>query len=640
MSFKSISMERFRIYANAEKKDVLVDALYSFGAVHITPAKEVFSKEKASALNSFQQISSELLSLRAVEKILGLTSIEVTTFKSSLGKITKKCKELNYLAVLEKNKELLELKSKENDLNSKIQVLTPFKHLKIAPALIRASNSIEFAYFELLRPAATLSAIKNDFQKLKVAFEIHFVKNNDENFALVAFEKRQAQTMQIVQKYAKRILQIPNVELSSFALEIHKLEGELRAVKGQIEEIQSFFEDYKKTNGKTLVETRFALEFESSKAQLPFNFAVSRNVIAVEGWIPSKIASSLQSETSKKLNSQVYVEFIKTKELAPTLLNNRKPVDAFEELVKFFALPKSSEIDPTALVAISFPLFFGMIVGDIGYGIVALLMASYVYLKLAKNNTFMKAFSTMLAISAISSIIFGVIFAEFFGFEHIFGFKLSPLIHRLDPHGLDILMSLSILFGMLHLTLGFILGIHSAFKDAHYKHAVGKLAWLTLMWSLVLSVISNLEISFFQLLNPVAHALPSITWLAILLLSIIAIAIFEGVTNLFEIPGILSNIFSYLRIMALGVSGVVIVYILNLIPSALKFSDPISLIGAILLMAVYIVGQVAGIVLALFESMIQSMRLQYVEFFSKFFEGGGISFNPLDASKVRVRNYK
>ena len=83
--------------------------------------------------------------------------------------------------------------------------------------------------------------------------------------------------------------------------------------------------------------------------------------------------------------------------------------------------------------------------------------------------------------------------------------------------------------------------------------------------------------------------------------------------------------------MALGVAGVVIALILNKIPESVSFASPVAAITSILLLTLYVFGHLAGIALALFESMIQSMRLQYVEFFSKFFEGGGIQFNPLNS---------
>ena len=638
MSFKSTSMQRFRIYAPLATSTALVDALYSFGAIHITTAKSAVSKEKSTSLTSFAQVSNALVTIRAVERILGLNGASLNSTSVDLQILLNKFNSLNTQRILDLNKELIQLKTKSSEVKNKIDALIPFKSLKINPSGISSTKLVAYAYAEL---NTTIQTLEHDFTKANISHELHSIKNAKTEFALVAFDKRSEQTARlIVQKHAKKVLNIPVIESTSFAIEIHKLESALHEINYKIEEIQNTLTSFKEHNAHTIFEIRSGLEFESKKAQLPFNFAASKTVIAVEGWIPSKIASELENNLSEKLSTSIYVELLHTTELAPTLLHNKAPADSFEELVKFFSLPKSSELDPSALVAISFPLFFGMIVGDIGYGLVSLLLAYYIYLKMGTNNQFMKALATMMATSAISSILFGFVFGEFFGFENIFGFELHPLIARLDPVGLNTLMSLSILFGMLHLSLGFILGVKAAIEHNHYKHAIGKLAWFTLMWSLVLTVISNIPISFFQLLSPAAHALPAIAWTALLAISIIAISITEGITSLFEIPGILSNIFSYLRIMALGVSGVIIAYILNLIPGALNFSNPVSIAISILLMIVYVIGQIGGIVLALFESMMQSMRLQYVEFFSKFFEGGGVAFKPLDENKVHVRTYK
>ncbi|MDP3741973.1 MAG: V-type ATPase 116kDa subunit family protein [Candidatus Micrarchaeota archaeon] len=635
--FKSEPMQRIRAYCEKGSEAQVVEALYEFGAIHVTPAKHSFLKEHGQALDSFKDVSTALIQIRTAESIFGKVKINTkrTLTESSLESFTlpqllKKYQNSNVGDVVQLNEESEKLFVEQGNLERKIEDYTPLALFESLDEKLARVKSVAFTLFQTNSAAKVL---KEDFAKLQNT-STSVKQNGSATYCLVVFDKVQnEQVSKIIAKHASHVIPVPQLQNGGFRNEVEKLQAQLISVKQRIQEIKTQIATLKEEQGSAITSLRVALEIESKKAQLPFQFGATNTLIAVEGWVAKKNASNLETTLAKKVKN-TYVEFIETIELAPTKLVNPRPLNSFEELVKFFSLPKSNELDPTALVAVSFPLFFGMIVGDIGYGLVALLLALFIKHK-TKGDYFMQSFGTMLAVSSVSSIIFGVIFGEFFGFEHILGVvELHPLIHRVEEHGLAILMALTILFGMLHLAIGYAIGAWQAFKHGHSKHGYAKVSWLVLEFSLALFIAGNLKVSFLYFIEPIAQVIPPIITGPLVLLSVIGIAFFEGPTALFEIPGLLSNIFSYLRIMALGVAGVVIALILNKIPESISFATPVAIVTSILLLALYVFGHLAGIVLALFESMIQSMRLQYVEFFSKFFEGGGIQFNPLNPKKV------
>ncbi len=622
--FKSEEMQRIRAYGEKTHVGEIVEGLYEFGAIHVTQANQNCIKQYGKTLDTFKEISAALIAIRSVENTLGLKEAK-EEMEMPLSNLLTECSKAGVYEFIKLGQQREKLESEQKELQNKLLEVKPFAVFKMEKEFQKV-KSISFTLFET---TANYSAIQQEFSKVQNT-SVYF-KEEKAMYCLVVFDVTKGEAIEkIIQKHAARIFQAPEIESLNFEIEAEKLNEKINAISQQLSEIKKEMQRIKEKNGEKIAALRKALEIESRKAQLPFDFGATNKLIAIEGWVPRKIANQLEEKLRKKVEN-VHVELLKTNELPPTKLVNPKPLNSFEELVKFFSLPKSTELDPTPLVAISFPLFFGMIVGDIGYGLVSLLLAMWIKSKFKDN--FLQSLGTMLAVSAVSSIVFGVIFAEFFGFEHILGFEMHPLIHRIEAAGLETLMAFVILFGMIHLAVGYLLGSMQAFKHGSSKHGFGKLSWLLLEISLALYFAGTLEIPFLRFVQPAASVVtPQISG-PLIALSIIGIFITEGITALFEIFGLISNVFSYLRIMALGVSGVIIALILNKIPESVSFATPVAAITSILLLALYVAGHLAGIALALFESMIQSMRLQYVEFFSKFFEGGGVPFIALNSKK-------
>ncbi len=623
--FKSEQMQRVRVYGEKEKLKQLVESLYEFGAIHVTQAKHEFVQEYGEALDTFKDVSSALIAIRTAERVLNLTGEASDYSELNLKELLKECKEQQIDEVVQLNEAKEKIKTERANLEKRITDAEPFALF----GLNKNFASVKSVSFTLFQTTSSLELLKKDFEIENTSIAVKESKGI--RYCLAGFERSKSELIaKAIPKHASKVIIIPEIESKNYKQEIEMLSEEVQTSEKMILEIDAKLEKIKKTSSANILGLKEALKIESKKAQLPFNFAKTVNLIAVEGWVQKKTVNTLENELNKKMKT-VHVEFIETNELAPTKMKNPRPLNAFEEMVKFFSLPKSTEIDPTLLVAVSFPIFFGMIIGDIGHSLMALLLAFMIKAKM--KSDFWQAAGGMLAISAISGIIFGFIFAEFFGFNHILGYKLTPIIHRMEGHGLEILMALVILLGMIHLAIGYVLGAYQSFKRHHAKHGAAKLSWLLLEISLAIYMAAVLKVGFLQFVKPIASVITPPISGPLIIVALLGIILTEGIIALFEIPGLLSNIFSYLRIMALGVSAAVIALILDKIPEAVSFADPVSIIGAFLLLVLYALGQTLAMALAVFESMIQSIRLQYVEFFSKFFEGGGNEFVALNPEK-------
>jgi V/A-type H+-transporting ATPase subunit I len=293
-------------------------------------------------------------------------------------------------------------------------------------------------------------------------------------------------------------------------------------------------------------------------------------------------------------------------------------------------MPQYSEIDPSIMLAIIIPIMYALIMGDAGYALVSFALAMWL-VKKAEKGSLLHQVALIWAISAIPAFIFGIFFDEYFGFTHshlgsLFGFaefKLYEGFHRLTA--INTLMLISILVGMAHLSLGFILG---AANEWHHnkKHAAAKLCWLGILLSGFMAIASGMY-GIMPFL-----AIPSA---AVLGLSIVGLIMTEGIMGAIEIPGLLGNVMSYLRIAAVGVGGVIIAEAINeLLMPKLDFS-PVGFVLFIITAALYIMMHFAACLLAMFEALVHGARLNVVEFFGKFYRGGGTGFAPFSVK----RNY-
>lgn len=630
-------MARTRIVCSNAFVEKIVEALYEFGAIQVTRS-QVF--KPSQPLPSFKEISEALINLRALEKRLeqilvpvpsktrGRGESEGSVFdEASLQELFHAYHSIDFHAFDALEEKLRKAKEEEAAARARLNELAPFRNLEVSPAVFGEAKSLGFVYVALKPFKRTRENLEEDLRKLKVHASVLFVFDEGKEFALIAFEKNAGEKIGgVLQKHSSATHAIPVVGEKSFRQAFDKAREKAGACAAEKERVLNALAEFKEKFGARASALRNALEFRARKAELPFLFSESANLVAVEGWVPKKLLRELERKVDEATKGACVVEEVATSETPPSVLKNPRVIKPFEFLVRFFSLPSQREFDPTVLIAFSFPIFFGMILGDIGYGALALLIA--LVLRAKFRTGFFRDASGIMFLSALSTIFFGFVYAEFFGAEQIFGYELHAFIHRTEAHGLSLLMALCILVGFLHLALGFFVGFLTNVLHKHWKHAAAKASWLVLEISLFCLLASLGDVSFFELLKPIALLAPVRVWEVLLGASFIGLLAFEGVVGVMELPTLAANLFSYLRIMALGVSGVVFAMIVNKIPLNASF-DAVAIASFVLFAAIFVAGHFVALLLGLFEASIQPLRLHYVEFFSKFYQGGGSAFKPL-----------
>lgn len=507
-------------------------------------------------------------------------------------------------------KRLNELKNKkeENDLYLKFLNLT--KEI--------FGNESDFSVLEvmglLLKNQESAERLRKILQeKTEDLFKI--VTRVDEQNNVIAIIIYPKERKEILKKYLKE-LNIPemvtpsDMEKKSFTEKIKMLEEKLTFLSEQYQLLERELKDNIKEKKFLYLENLKRINKKLEEFKDRIYLYKSEKLFFIFGWVPKDKLDELRNDLKKNFDNVVLeeIEILENElEKIPVIIKNSAYFKPFEVLTKIFPLPSYSSYDPTIFLGIFFPIFFGIIVGDIGYGILILLISLLGQKFLYKN--FSKNIAKILLYGGLSSIFFGLIYGEFFGEigQEIEFIKTFKIVDR--SHSILQMFFISIFIGISHIFVGFLL---SLLRPPNKKE---RLVSLMMIFCLFL-IIATLYFLF-------TGGREKLIYMILIFLGLVIVFSinFYGIVFPLELIKTIGNIVSYGRIMAIGLSSVILANVAN------NFLGAVGNIFVGVLIAVFI--HIINIVLSVFSPTIHSLRLHYVEFFSKFMKFGGRKFNPL-----------
>ena len=345
------------------------------------------------------------------------------------------------------------------------------------------------------------------------------------------------------------------------------------------------------------------------------------HAFVIEGWLPRADMAALKSLIEQRVGADLVVEELARAEwhgaTAPVVLSNPRLFKPFETLTSLMPLPAYGSIDPTPFMAVGFPMLFGMILGDVGYGLV---LSGLGALLLWRGKGVWRSLGEIALACALFAVIFGVLFGEFFGTLGRTLVGMRPILFDREKAIIAAIV-LAVGIGVVHTMLGLVLGMLTS--RGKPRVVVSRAVQLAMMFVIVLALLSAVKVLPARLFGPLGMAA---------LIGFPVLLILEGIIAPIEFFSTLSSVLSYVRIMALGTASVLLAAVAN---------EMVGVFGSVLVGVVFaLLFHLVNFAMGVFSPTIHALRLHYVEFFKQFYSPGGRPYEPFrrrDPSRASTR---
>lgn len=396
------------------------------------------------------------------------------------------------------------------------------------------------------------------------------------------------------------------------------LDRRLAEIQGELANIEARLAQAARDHGADLAAWRREVRNRLEALATQSHFGATDYTFVIVGWLPARDLAHLREALAREVGGQVVVEVVETAaeetRLAPVAFDNPAPLKPFESMVRLMDIPAYGALDPTPLVAVFLPLFFGLMLGDIAYGALILVIA-LVLKRLVARGAMIHDIAQIWVYGALWAIFFGVLFGEFLGPVGGRVFGLRPLWMPREGEYILALFLFAIALGAVQVVLGICLGLWEAWRARERREFLSKLGILLALIGLMMLVgalAGYLPPAFF---TPTLVAI--LVGMVLLIVPAGPLGLLLGPLELVERVG---NVLSYLRIAAIGLSSLYL---------ALVATEMSSLVGSIVLGGIVaLLLHTLNLALSMLSPTIQSLRLQYVEFFGQFYHGGGHEYRP------------
>ncbi|MCI4332174.1 MAG: V-type ATP synthase subunit I [Thermoplasmata archaeon] len=475
---------------------------------------------------------------------------------------------------------------------------------------------------------------------------LHPADKNSVRFLLAVPSTEIESVTRLAAAHNVRLTSAPKLD-GTAAEETPKLQARLAVVDQRLAEIHARLVELAKEWYPKVAALAEAFEIENRKLDVHSRLGTSRRAFDLEGWVPTRDLAQLKRTLLAAVNDRAEVFEVPTHEEPPTFIENRAGVRRFEFFIRFYSLPQATEWDPTIVFAIVFPIFFGLMLADWGYGLVILgfcvwMIANFPgrkyvpgpiknFLKMIMAPSGMRSLAYALLPGCLLAIALGLVFNAFFGAAVIPGYH-SP-VDPIDHVGTYLVLAGYI--GIAMVVFGFALGAIKEYFHHRYRHAAAKVGGIAATFGISLLGLGLIHSSFG---NPLLLYGP----LALVIAGALLFAIGEGAQQgIMGIIEVLSHVLSYTRLIGILLASVILATVINTISVGADGHGGLILGGggiALLIFGIVILlmGQVFNVILGVFEPGIQGARLIFVEYFSKFYSGNGKEFKPLRSARTHT----
>lgn len=638
-----VKMSKITVLGMEDQRKALINSLMDLGAVEVSQADEKAHNELAKNPPVQEEISTVENKISDVRA--GLASLEYHCPEKSgmfqsrreitIPDFNKILEEKEFLLELvekirEQEEVLIQLKAEENKINNLYSSLLPWQECTVS---LETSGTEKTVFLLGTIPSAVdwdhLTQEMDNKAPYSVIHRIHTDK--DLNYFYIIFHKDIEQGCLSYLK-SQGFNKVTFSGLTGTVLEnFGKLESRLQEISDARE--QAIGQIKSMEGSRKSIEVLYdALIMDRDRLSAMRRILKTKRAFIIKGWIPEKLAKDAREWLEARHVVSVDIQEPDEGEEFPILLENNRFASSVEVVTAMYSLPSSREIDPNTVMAPFFILFFGLMLSDGGYGLIMSLITGFILLRFKPDSGTSK-FLKLMFYCGLSTIFWGAMFGGWFGISYFVKYAIWFDMVA-DP---ELMLSWSLLFGIIHIFAALGLKAANLIRRGQIKDAVFDVGF----WYITFTGFALYLLPYVPKMDPVEVA-PLVNLGKYLLLAGVALLIltqgrskkniigklFGGISSLYDLISFLSDVLSYARLMALGLATSIIASIIN--QMAFMFDFPIVL-KILLAVFILVAGHTINFGINALGAYVHSCRLQFLEFFGKFYTGGGEDFNPLKA---------